>query len=108
MNDGSTLRKILGSKTIDQKITIALAQAGGSREDAAKLLGISRRTLGRLIAERKEMIKYVYRWKRYRPELYGRACRVLKRGKMNSCSAEFENGEKCIVSRNSLRREWPK
>lgn len=39
-----------------------------------------------------------------RETLKGRACRVLYRGKMNSCLIEFVNGQRECVSRNALRR----
>ncbi len=47
---------------------------------------------------------YVFRWNR--PGLLGRKgklCRVLVRGKMNSCLVEFLDGMKAIVSRNAIR-----
>ena len=48
---------------------------------------------------------HVYRWRKYRPELYGQRCRVLVRGKsMNSCLVEFESGERHIVSRYAVRK----
>jgi hypothetical protein len=47
---------------------------------------------------------FVYRWRKYRPELCGQRCRVLARGKMNSALVEFESGVKHVVSRNALRR----
>jgi len=40
-----------------------------------------------------------------RPNLYGRECRVLARGRMNSCLVEFvDTGLKEIISRNALRK----
>ena len=52
------------------------------------------------------MKKYTYAWKNNtkRQGLYGKQCRVLVRGKMNSALVEFENGQKEIISRNALRR----
>ena len=49
---------------------------------------------------------YYYAWKNNekRATMYKRACRVLVRGAMNSCLIEFENGERCCVSRNAIRR----
>ena len=35
---------------------------------------------------------------------YGRACKIIARGAMNSRMIQFENGELAIVSGNSLRR----
>jgi hypothetical protein len=48
---------------------------------------------------------YVYAWKNNekRATMYGRKCRVLARGKKNSVLAEFEDGQREIVSRNSIR-----
>ena len=34
----------------------------------------------------------------------GQRCRVLARGKMNSCLIEFQDGYLAITSRNALRR----
>lgn len=49
---------------------------------------------------------YVYVWKNdpKRRTLYGRRCRVLARGSLNSCLVEFENGQREVISRNALRR----
>jgi len=49
---------------------------------------------------------YVYAWKNNetRAKLYGRLCRVVARGKMNSILIEFENGEQVVTSRNAIRR----
>lgn len=38
------------------------------------------------------------------PERFGHRCRILARGKMNSCRIEFEDGVQHIVSRNSIRK----
>ena len=48
---------------------------------------------------------YVYRWRNNpkRATLYGRKCRVLARGSLNSALVEFENGQREVVSRNALR-----
>lgn len=54
-------------------------------------------------------LSYVWAW-RVRPldakgqSYMGKPCRVLARGKMNSCLVEFEDGAKFITSRNGLRR----
>jgi hypothetical protein len=49
---------------------------------------------------------YYYAWKNNpkRKTMYKRSCKVLARGKMNSALIEFENGQKEIVSRNSVRK----
>lgn len=51
------------------------------------------------------MTVYVYRWRKYRPELFGLECRVLARGRLNSVLVEFADGTRHVVSRNSLRRK---
>jgi hypothetical protein len=38
--------------------------------------------------------------------VYGRACRILARGAMNSRLVEFEDGERHIVSGNALRNRY--
>jgi len=52
------------------------------------------------------LINYIYKWKNNskRQSLYGKHCRVLARGKMNSALVEFENGDREVISRNALRR----
>ena len=50
---------------------------------------------------------YIFRWgtNEKQRDMKGRVCRVLARGKKNSCSIEFlDNGQKEIVSRNALRK----
>jgi hypothetical protein len=47
---------------------------------------------------------YIWRVKTKFPERFGKPCRVLARGKMNSCEVEFEDGFRAITSRNYLRR----
>ena len=48
---------------------------------------------------------YYYAWKNNpkRKTLYKRHCRVVARLAMNSAIIEFENGERCCISRNALR-----
>lgn len=48
--------------------------------------------------------RYVWRNNAKRATLYGRLCRVLIRGGMNSALVEFEDGQREIVSRNALRK----
>jgi hypothetical protein len=52
---------------------------------------------------------YIYRWKNNtkRATMYKRVCRVIARGKLNSCLIEFLNGQREVVSRNSIRKEKP-
>lgn len=47
---------------------------------------------------------HVYRWRKYRPELYGRPCRILARGRMNSVMVQFEDGTRHVVSRYAVRK----
>jgi hypothetical protein len=50
--------------------------------------------------------KYYYAWgnNEKRKTMKGRKCAVISRGKMNSCLIEFENKQREIVSRNSIRK----
>lgn len=53
---------------------------------------------------------YVYRWAKYLGmpvlggERKGQVCKVLVRGKRNSCLIEFPDGFQAVTSRNALRR----
>lgn len=49
---------------------------------------------------------YRFGWKNNerRAQLYGRTCRMICRGTMNSCLLEFENGERVVTSRNAIRK----
>jgi len=49
---------------------------------------------------------YTYLWGNnpVRAKMKGRTCRVLCRGKMNSCMLEFENGDRTVTSRNAIRK----
>ena len=51
-------------------------------------------------------MEYYYAWKNNekRETLYKRVCRVVARGRMNSCLIEFENGQRECVSRNAVKR----
>jgi hypothetical protein len=53
------------------------------------------------------MANYIYCWGNNpkRAKMKGRKCRVLARGRMNSCMVEFENGQREVVSRNALRKQ---
>ncbi len=51
--------------------------------------------------------RFAWRNNSKRATLYGRPCRVLARGKMNSALVEFENGQREVVSRNALRKNRP-
>ena len=44
----------------------------------------------------------VYLWDR--KDRKGQFCRVLVRGKLNSCCVEFEDGYTMVTGRNALRR----
>lgn len=46
----------------------------------------------------------VWRWKIRRPDRKGQRCRVLARGRLNSCLVEFPDGEKIVTSRYAVRR----
>lgn len=49
---------------------------------------------------------FVFRWNRPGlPGRKGKLCRVLKRGRMNSCSIAFlSDGYRAVLSRNVIRR----
>ena len=48
------------------------------------------------------MTQYVWRVKARLAERYLTRCKVLARGKMNTCLVEFEDGYRVITSRNYL------
>ena len=48
------------------------------------------------------MSKYVWRVKTRLPVRYRTLCKVIARGKMNSCLVEFEDGYRVVTSRNYL------
>jgi len=49
---------------------------------------------------------YIYVWGNNpkRAMMKGRRCRVLRRGSLNSCMVEFEDGQAEIISRNALQK----
>lgn len=47
-------------------------------------------------------MSYIYRWNRMGRK--GQRCKVLCRGRLNSCLIEFEDGYLAVTSRNALRR----
>jgi hypothetical protein len=47
-------------------------------------------------------IRYVFRWNRFGRK--GQTCKVIARGKMNSCMLEFADGWRVVTSRNALRK----
>lgn len=47
---------------------------------------------------------YAWRNNAKRQTLYSRKCRIVSRGTMNSLLAEFENGQREVVSGNAIRR----
>ena len=51
-------------------------------------------------------LPYIFRWENEGRK--GQACRLLARGKMNSCLVEFADGFRMVTSRNSLRRNIPR
>ena len=48
------------------------------------------------------MTQYVWRVKTRFPERYMTLCRVIARGKMNTCLIEFEDGYRVTTSRNYI------
>lgn len=53
--------------------------------------------------KKKPELPYVYFWNRMGRK--GQLCRVLVRGKRNSCIVEFADGFQAVTSRNALRRK---
>lgn len=50
---------------------------------------------------------YIYCWgnNEKRATLKNRVCKIISRGKMNSCQVEFmDNGQREIISRNAIRK----
>ena len=45
---------------------------------------------------------YAYWW--HRCGRKGQFCKVIARGKMNSCMVEFEDGWRMVTSRNAIRK----
>lgn len=52
---------------------------------------------------------YTYAWGNnpVRATYKGKRCRVVCRGKMNSCLLEFADGRKLVTSRNAIRKATP-
>ncbi len=50
------------------------------------------------------MFDYYWRIRKRLPHRHGHRCKVLARGKMNSILVEFEDGWKCVTSRNFVRK----
>jgi hypothetical protein len=50
------------------------------------------------------MTQYLWRVKTRLPERYLTPCKVLARGKMNTCLVEFEDGHRVTTSRNYVIR----
>jgi hypothetical protein len=48
--------------------------------------------------------RYYWRVHARLPERFGQRCRVLVRGRMNSCLVEFEDGYRVVTSRYYVRR----
>ena len=48
------------------------------------------------------MTRYIWRVKTRLPERFLTPCRVIARGRMNTCLIEFEDGLRVITSRNYL------
>ena len=50
------------------------------------------------------MTRYVWRVRTRLPERYMTPCKVLARGKLNTCLVEFEDGFRVTTSRNFVMR----
>jgi hypothetical protein len=63
-----------------------------------------------VFAESKKGQLYIFRWAKcfgmpvLSGERKGQVCKVLARGKLNSCLIEFPDGVRAITSRNALRK----
>jgi hypothetical protein len=47
---------------------------------------------------------YFWRVRTRLPDRYGQPCKVLARGRLNSCLVEFQDGFRVVTSRNYLRK----
>jgi len=50
------------------------------------------------------MTQYIWRVKTRLPERYMTLCKVIARGKLNSCLVEFEDGYRFVTSRNYVMK----
>jgi len=50
------------------------------------------------------VLTHVWFWRKWLPERKGQLCRVLARGKKNSCLVEFCDGFRVITSRYAVRK----
>jgi len=50
------------------------------------------------------MTQYIWRVKTRLPERYMTLCKVIARGKLNSCLVEFEDGYRVVTSRNYVMK----
>lgn len=82
--------------------------AGHDPEPARTKAGLpsahERRSLGGVLLDPGQPYPLVWRVKTRLPERQGQACRVLVRGRMNSCLVEFEDGFQVVTSRNYVRK----
>jgi hypothetical protein len=47
---------------------------------------------------------HFWRVRAYLPERFGQQCRVLARGRLNSCLVQFEDGVKHVTNRYFVRK----
>jgi hypothetical protein len=77
----------------------------------AKILWMTGLGPGIALAIVAEEFPYVYRWAKYlgmpvlNGERKGQPCKVLLRGKRNSCLIEFPDGYQAVTSRNAVRKK---
>lgn len=50
------------------------------------------------------MFDRYWRLRKYLPHRYLQPCKIIARGKLNSCCVEFEDGERVITSRWNVRK----
>ena len=72
-----------------------MAKSAGGMEDAAHKNELHREV---------PMSTHTWRWRKYLPDRYGQACRILVTGAMNSALVEFGDGARYVTSRYAVRR----
>jgi len=53
------------------------------------------------------MFTHVWYWRKRLPDRHGQPCRILVRGKLNSCLVEFQDGYRVVTSRWAVRKAKP-
>ena len=96
--------------TINGRIALANADGVGLMKLGTNMKNVQDLILtrtGRTKTMEEQLYKFCWGNNSERAKMKGRVCRVLARGKMNSCMIEFIDGEEpksACVSRNALRK----